>query len=46
VLFLAESIVSALGEGNVHIRPGYGTGDILFLVIQIIWIINGLRISG
>jgi hypothetical protein len=34
VLFLAESIVSALGEGNVHIRPGYGTGDILFLVIQ------------
>ncbi len=34
MLFLRENIVAALGEGDVHGIPGYGTGDILFLVIQ------------
>ena len=34
MLFLRENVVAALGEGDVHIIPGYGTGDILFLVVK------------
>ena len=34
VLLLRENVVAALGEGDVHGISGYGTGDILFLVIQ------------
>lgn len=33
-LFLAENKVSAGGEGDVHGRPGDGTREILFLVVQ------------
>ena len=34
MLFLAENVVAALGEGDVHVRSGYGTGDVLFLVVE------------
>ena len=34
VLFLGEDKVAALGEFDVHGRPGYGADEILFDIIQ------------